>query len=1335
MTEMPTLHIRQDPPVDGTYPIRLTLRRPGQADLEAEAKIEFSLTPQEQEDLRQYLEKYLQLPRVMTAEHVEQIEAMMHDRGVELYEKILEGSRDARRVFDRVLDELADLRIEIASGTAEAAAIPWELIREPQSDSPIAVRVRSFVRVQSSPNINFVSVPECDDGRVRLLYVVCRPSGTNDVELRAVVNRLLQDLGADLDRFDITALRPPTYERLQQVLRDAKHAGRPFHIVHFDGHGIYADLSKTSLREWAALLSSVMLGGESKGKHGYLLFEHPGSDEKMRPVPGSELGKLLHDCGVPVLVLNACQSAMHEATGSRSRETSNDEPTVPNSNESGYANVHDEVRAIGSLAQAVVDQGIPAVLGMRYSVYVVTAAQYIGQLYSALAKGRGFGQAATEGRKHLHANPDRWVGLQPRPLQDWFVPVVYEAGRLELFSGGTGFQPVSDPASAQNHGLEVRATSDPIQTNPALLRYVPDTGFIGRDETLLLLDRAFDTHRVVLLHAYAGQGKSTTAVEFARWYAMTGGLASPRVPQPVVLLTSFENDTDLADVLNQVGQMAIADWSAVNQLDEKRRRVLELLRQIPVLWIWDNVEPVAGFPEGTESAWTADEQRELADFLKQIKLDRQTQARVLLTSRRDEQRWLAGVPYRVPMPRMRTSDAARLAIEIGAERQLSRTQIADWQPLLDYCAGNPLTLRVIAGQAVRMGLRGQRQIANFVQAVRDGEQQIEDADAAQGRDRSLGASLDYGFHNAFSDQELPIVALLHLFQGTVDARVLAAMGAKENEYALPEVRSRIRENSEPSPSAPNSQEFGYLLDRCSETGLLTPLGGTWYTIHPALPWFLRQLFGRYYPSVAFRSAKEASSVDEAVGRSEVVGRSPDRPTEPTAGLRSSEPSGRPAVDQVSGSGDPPTTRSTPATAPESTGGTPVPQSTATDALRAWVEAVGELSNYYHHQFINGNRDVIQFLALEEANLLHARRVARRHGWWSPVTSAMQGLQVLYEYQGRTAQWSRLVAEIVPDYCTDDDGPVPGREDDYSLVMGYRVDLARQQDRDLARAADLQEKVVEWDRQQAAAALALPEDTALDADQRNSIRSLGVSVFTLGQILREQESGDCVPAYEESIVIYQRIGDTAAEAVAHYNLGHAYKNLPDIRDLDAAEAAYQHCHELEDPNDALARSADLKQIGMVHHERFNESRAAGEPDETILRHAQAAESHYVQSLALRPASDTIGRGPTHNQLGNLYKNIGQTEQAREHYEKAAQYFEQSGNRYHAGQVRYNMALMYLQSASREESTSRRETLFRRAQTYAAAALRDFEHYQGRAADKEAKAQNLIDRIQQQLDSPP
>jgi tetratricopeptide (TPR) repeat protein len=344
---------------------------------------------------------------------------------------------------------------------------------------------------------------------------------------------------------------------------------------------------------------------------------------------------------------------------------------------------------------------------------------------------------------------------------------------------------------------------------------------------------------------------------------------------------------------------------------------------------------------------------------------------------------------------------------------------------------------------------------------------------------------------------------------------------------------------------------------------------------------------------------------------------------------------------------------------------------------------------------------------------------------------MQGLRSLYGYQGRGAEWSRLVAEIVPDYCTDDDEPVPGREDGYTFVMEYRVYLAQYQERDLDRACALQEKHVAWDRKQAAAALALPEGTPLDGVQCNLIRTLGMSTGMLGLILFEQGSGDCVAAYKETVRHTQRIKDTSAEAVAHYNIGRAYHEIRDNIKLDDAEAAYQRALKLYAVGDELNQSMAINQIGMVHHERFNEARQHDEPQETLLKHAQAAEEHYQQSLALCPASAIADLGPMHNQLGILYAEVGQTDQAREHFEKTTQYHEQAGERYNAGQTRRNMALMYMEAAGREESPARQRDGLLRARAYAQAALRDFQHYQGRAAADEAKAQQLIDNIEQLL----
>ena len=73
------------------------------------------------------------------------------------------------------------------------------------------------------------------------------------------------------------------------------------------------------------------------------------------------------------------------------------------------------VRAYGSLAQEVMDAGVAGVVAMRYNVYVVTAAKFIGKVYASLLAGRQLGQAVTAARRHLAAEPQRAIG--PRPCR------------------------------------------------------------------------------------------------------------------------------------------------------------------------------------------------------------------------------------------------------------------------------------------------------------------------------------------------------------------------------------------------------------------------------------------------------------------------------------------------------------------------------------------------------------------------------------------------------------------------------------------------------------------------------------------------------------------------------------------------------------------------------------------------------------------------------------------------------------------------------------------------------------------------------------------------------
>ena len=67
--------------------------------MEAEAKIQFALSEQEQEDLRWYLEDYLQHAEVAEAVHVQQVEALMKALGEELYTKVLPASGDTQALW------------------------------------------------------------------------------------------------------------------------------------------------------------------------------------------------------------------------------------------------------------------------------------------------------------------------------------------------------------------------------------------------------------------------------------------------------------------------------------------------------------------------------------------------------------------------------------------------------------------------------------------------------------------------------------------------------------------------------------------------------------------------------------------------------------------------------------------------------------------------------------------------------------------------------------------------------------------------------------------------------------------------------------------------------------------------------------------------------------------------------------------------------------------------------------------------------------------------------------------------------------------------------------
>src|SRR6185312_1626819 len=494
------LRIKQHPIAEGRHRVEISFEGDG-APRAATAEFAFGLSPQDEEDLRWYLEDFLQYPQEPAPTIARRVEGRMSEVGTKLFEEVFQANNDTRKIWSRVEERLPETRIEIVTGVTEAATIPWELLREPMADAALALTAHSFVRAQ--PNTaRAPHLPAIEAGKIRILLVLCRPRGGRDVPFRSVASQLLRGLSeANREAYDLDVLRPPTFEQLGKVLREAHREGQPYHVVHFDGHGTYMEIEEPgALGALLRRLTSIVLAVPRAGKHGYLLFENPQLEDNGELVDGNSLGQLLAATGVSVLVLNACRSAHTEPAPTPEMGTGTDP--------------HSQVRAFGSLAQEVMDAGVAGVVAMRYNVYVVTAAQFVAELYDSLVDGATVGEAVTLARKNLADNPLREVVFSALPLQDWTVPVVYEATPLQLFpkAKGDGRLKIQIAAGAT---ASVTGGLDPNLPPP------PDAGFFGRDETLLALDRAFDRDDIVLRHAYAGSGKTTTAAEFARWYSLT----------------------------------------------------------------------------------------------------------------------------------------------------------------------------------------------------------------------------------------------------------------------------------------------------------------------------------------------------------------------------------------------------------------------------------------------------------------------------------------------------------------------------------------------------------------------------------------------------------------------------------------------------------------------------------------------------------------------------------------------------------------------------------------------------------------------------------------------
>jgi hypothetical protein len=328
----------------------------------------------------------------------------MIDRGEELGKMLLPPNSQVSRIYDKCLNGLKEgqrLRIRLTLGNYALSDLPWEYAYVLPPDTPddqkdlrgflVLNKQISLVRYPATEQKK-VSLDSVEKQELRMVVIMANPKDDpvyRDLKIGREFERIREVLG-EVPWVDPEPHPDATREKLQDALM------KPAHIFHFAGHGDFEGDLGTSFKSTSGQGYIILLGDEGRGDK----------------FPAGKLASLLHASQVRLAVLTACETG----------ET-------------------DQINAWTGVAPALIQAGIPAVVGMQFTIEDKNAIAFSRTFYKALAEGLPIDAAVAEGRQAIHIQ-----GKEDE--RDWGVPVLY----LQTDKGVLFPKPEESPVKRPDEG-------------------------------------------------------------------------------------------------------------------------------------------------------------------------------------------------------------------------------------------------------------------------------------------------------------------------------------------------------------------------------------------------------------------------------------------------------------------------------------------------------------------------------------------------------------------------------------------------------------------------------------------------------------------------------------------------------------------------------------------------------------------------------------------------------------------------------------------------------------------------------------------------------------------